>query len=141
MQDADFLSMYTRSNGLKLFFSSSDNTDDKVYFIPPVTIFPIEKIALKTAQFREELEDIPPEDMPKYADGVVFGEAAGTGNFFAVMPNGPFEGQIFYCDHDPDENDWPNRPFAISLKDFLRRVVEPPFTVISDICGADRAWV
>jgi hypothetical protein len=132
--------LYAACNGGKFFFSSTDETESGEYFIPPISILSVGKIPKRTQELLEDIEEIPIEDRPKYAGGIAFAEALGTGNLFVLMPNGPFEGNIFYCDHDPDGNDWPNRPFAKSLDEFLRKIFEPPFSAIADIFGATRVW-
>ena len=140
--DEEYQALYQFSNGMKLFHSETENDDSGKYFIPSVVIYPLDRLALETECMQSrvlEAMDVGDES-PIYFEGLVIGEAAGTGNPFVVIRSGALAGKIVYADHDPDINNWHDKPFAESLTAFLSQIAIPPHAGLCHLYGADRIW-
>ncbi len=136
--------LYQIANGMKLFHSESDNVESGRYFIPPVELYPLERLAAETAYMQSlvyhEMNMMEEDEPPIYSGGMVIGEAPGTGNPFVLVRWGGLAGKIVYADHDPDENEWSANPFAQSTHDLLKQIALPPHPALCHLCGADKIW-
>lgn len=135
--------LYQFADGIHLFHSESERDDSGRYFIPPVDLYPLARLAAETAYMQSHALDETDSldiDPPIYSGGLVIGEASCTGNPFVLIRWGGLAGKVVYADHGPDINDWAANPFAQSLTHLLRQVALPPHPALCHLCGADRIW-
>ena len=137
VEDKAFLEFYSYSNGVRLFHNETENDDTGKYFLPAVSLFPIDRLNIETDSFKQWFEHVDEHDRPIYATGLVIGEPTETGNHFVLILSGDLKGKIFF--HDHDDCDWDDKPFAESLYDFLESLTYPPFKVLQQLHGTD--WV
>ena len=127
--------LYESTDGCRLFQCEIDG-----YFLPPVSIFPLNAIAAQTAYMQASADD--EEDMsgerPLHSGGMVFADAEGTGNAFVLMKRGDLKGMVVYTDHDPDVNEWHLKAFASSPLNLLQQLVLPPHQGLCRLWGADK---
>ena len=134
--------LYQFANGMRLFHSETDKDDSGKYFIPSLTFYPLEQLASKTAYMQSQVFQATHrgEDSPIYSEGLVVGEAMGTGNPLVLVRWGALAGKLAYADQDPDDGNWQDKPFAQSLADLLTQIALPPYAGLCNLCGAEKIW-